>query len=443
VDLFDYVRENTIKKESPLADRLRPTKLEDFVGQKHLIAEGKLLYRAIRADKLTSAIFYGPTGTGKTTLAKIIANTTKKHFEQLNAVTSGKADIINIVEEAKTRIGMNNKKTILFVDEIHRFNKLQQDALLPYVENGTIILIGATTENPFFEVNRALLSRSMIFKLEPLLIEDIKAVLERALKDNDKGLGMYETYVEEGALEYIASSANGDVRHALNAVELAVLTTPIGENGKINIDIKVASECVQKRLLNYDKGGDNHYDTISAFIKSMRGSDPDAAVYYLARMIESGEDIRFISRRIVICASEDVGNADPMALVVANSAASAADFVGLPEARIILSQAAVYVACAPKSNSSYNAINNAITDVKNISIKGVPSYLRGTGYQGAEELGNGVGYKYAHDYDNHYVTQQYLPDELKDKKYYYPGNLGYENKINDWMRKIKNNEGHQ
>lgn len=437
MDLFDIAREKTLKRESPLAERLRPTKLEDFVGQAHILGEGKLLYRAIKADRITSAIFYGPPGTGKTTLAKIIANTTQKHFEQINAVTSGIAEIKRVVQEANDRLGINGKRSILFIDEIHRFNKAQQDALLPHVENGTIVLIGATTENPYFEVNRALISRSMVFKLEPLDKDDIKKVVLRALDDRKIGLGMYNPNIDEDALDYIASMSGGDVRHALNAIEIAVLTTPKIDN-KLKIDINVAQESIQGRKINYDKQGDFHYDTISAFIKSMRGSDPDAAVYYLARMLEAGEDLKFIARRIVICASEDVGNANPQALILAQSAAQAVNFIGMPEARIILSQAAIYVATSPKSNSCYNAINSAIGDVRDISIKGIPTYLRGSNYSGAKELGNGIGYKYAHDFPNHYVEQQYMPDEVKDKKYYNPTDNGEEKFIDEWLRKIKN-----
>lgn len=437
MDLFDIAREKTLKRESPLAERLRPTKLEDFVGQAHILGEGKLLYRAIKADRITSAIFYGPPGIGKTTLAKIIANTTQKHFEQINAVTSGIAEIKRVVQEANDRLGINGKRSILFIDEIHRFNKAQQDALLPHVENGTIVLIGATTENPYFEVNRALISRSMVFKLEPLDKDDIKKVVLRALYDSKIGLGMYNPNIDDDALDYIASMSGGDVRHALNAIEIAVLTTPKIDN-KLKIDINVAQESIQGRKINYDKQGDFHYDTISAFIKSMRGSDPDAAVYYLARMLEAGEDLKFIARRIVICASEDVGNANPQALILAQSAAQAVNFIGMPEARIILSQAAIYVATSPKSNSCYNAINSAIGDVRDISIKGIPTYLRGSNYSGAKELGNGIGYKYAHDFPNHYVEQQYMPDEVKDKKYYNPTDIGEEKDINDWLRKIKN-----
>ncbi|MBZ4668112.1 MAG: ATPase related to the helicase subunit of the Holliday junction resolvase [Defluviitaleaceae bacterium] len=426
MDIFEYTRQKTMKNESPLAARMRPATLEEFEGQEHIIGKDKLLYRAIKADQLSSIIFYGPPGTGKTTLAKIIANTTKSEFCQLNATTSGKKEITEVVEEAKTRLGMTAKKTILFIDEIHRFNKAQQDALLPHVEDGTIILIGATTENPYFEVNKALVSRSRIFELKPLSQQNIKNLILRALKDEKKGLGSFNADITDEALEFLADMANGDARAAINAIELGVLTTQPSEDGKIHITLEVAQECIQRRALNYDKDGDNHYDTISAFIKSMRGSDPDAAVYYLARMLYAGEDPKFIARRIIICAAEDVGNADPNALQVAVAAAQAVDFIGMPEGRIILAQAAIYVACAPKSNGAIVAIDAALEDVKNIRIKGIPSHLRDAHYPGAKELGHGVGYKYAHAYPGNYVSQQYLPDELLDRVYYIPTDNGYE-----------------
>ena len=339
MDLFDYMKEKTLEKESPLASRMRPTVLEEVVGQEHIIGPGKLLYRAIKADKLGSIIFYGPPGTGKTTLAKVIANTTSAQFEQLNATTAGKKDMEAVVERAKNLLGMYGKKTILFIDEIHRFNKGQQDYLLPFVEDGTLILIGATTENPYFEVNRALLSRSVIFELKPLKKEEIEKLLVKAVTDSEKGMGMYQAKLEDDAREFLADISGGDARAALNAIELAILTTPVSPDGKIHIDLDTASECIQKRAVHYDKDGDQHYDTISAFIKSMRGSDPDAAVYYLAKMLSAGEDIKFIARRMMICASEDVGNADPQALVVAVAAAQAVERIGMPEAQIILSQA--------------------------------------------------------------------------------------------------------
>lgn len=436
MDLFDYMREQKMEVESPLASRLRPTTLEEVVGQKHIIGEDKLLYRAIKADKLGSIIFYGPPGTGKTTLAKVIANTTSAEFTQLNATVAGKKDMEEIVRGAKERLGMYGKKTILFVDEIHRFNKGQQDYLLPFVEDGTLILIGATTENPYFEVNGALISRSLIFELRPLDKEDIKTLLRRAVYDEKKGMGSFHAEIDEDALEFLADISGGDARNALNAVELGILTTKRSEDGKIHITLDVASECIQKRVVRYDKTGDNHYDTISAFIKSMRGSDPDAAVYYLAKMLYAGEDVKFIARRIMICASEDVGNADPMALTVAVSAAQAVERVGMPESQIILSQAASYVACAPKSNSACNAIFAAMDSVKNVKTT-VPVHLQDAHYRGSADLGHGVGYKYAHDYPNHYVKQQYLPDEIKDEKFYIPSENGYEKNIREYFKKIK------
>ena len=425
--------------ESPLASRLRPTSLEEVVGQRHIIGKDKLLYRAIKADKLGSIIFYGPPGTGKTTLAKVIANTTSAEFTQLNATVAGKKDMEEIVRGAKERLGMYGKKTILFVDEIHRFNKGQQDYLLPFVEDGTLILIGATTENPYFEVNGALISRSLIFELRPLEKEDIKTLLKRAVYDRDKGMGSFGAEIDEDALEFLADISGGDARNALNAIELGILTTKRSEDGKIHITLDVASECIQKRVVRYDKAGDNHYDTISAFIKSMRGSDPDAAVYYLAKMLYAGEDVKFIARRIMICASEDVGNADPMALTVAVSAAQAVERIGMPESQIILSQAASYVACAPKSNSACNAIFAAMDSVKSKKTT-VPVHLQDAHYRGHENLGHGIGYKYAHDYPNHYVEQQYLPDEIKDAKFYIPSENGYEKNIREHFKKIKGHE---
>jgi len=436
MDLFDYMREKEQEKESPLASRMRPSTLEEVVGQQHIIGRDKLLYRAIKADKLSSVIFYGPPGTGKTTLAKVIANTTSAEFKQINATVAGKKDMEEVVRQAKDLQGMYGKKTILFIDEIHRFNKGQQDYLLPFVEDGTVILIGATTENPYFEVNGALLSRSSIFELKPLEKEDIKTLLRRAINDTDKGLGSFHAVIDEDALEFLADMSGGDARNALNAVELGVLTTERSEDGIIHITMDVASECIQKRAVNYDKRGDNHYDIISAFIKSMRGSDPDAAVYYLAKMLYAGEDVKFIARRIMICASEDVGNADPMALTVAVSAAQAVERIGMPESQIILSQAVTYVACAPKSNSAVNAISAANNAVRTYQTS-VPSHLRDAHYKGAQKLGHGIGYKYAHDYPGHYVDQQYLPDEIKDARFYEPGDLGYEKNIKEYLQKIR------
>ena len=436
MDLFDYVREKNLDKEAPLASRLRPSTLEEVVGQQHIIGKDKLLYRAIKADKLSSIIFYGPPGTGKTTLAKVIANTTSAVFTQINATVAGKKDMEEVVGRAKETLGMYQKKTILFVDEIHRFNKSQQDYLLPFVEDGTIILIGATTENPYFEVNGALISRSSIFELHPLDKEDIKTVIRRAVYDVEKGMGSYDAVIEEDALEFLADISGGDARNALNAVELGILTTERSEDGKIHITLSVASECIQKRVVRYDKTGDNHYDTISAFIKSMRGSDPDAAVYYLAKMLYAGEDIKFIARRIMICASEDVGNADPMALTVAVSAAQAVERIGMPEAQIILSQAVLYVATAPKSNSATNAIFGAMENVKSQKTS-VPAHLQDAHYKGSKNLGHGIGYKYAHDYPHHYVKQQYLPEEIKDARFYEPGDMGQEKEIKRWMEDLK------
>ena len=441
MDLFDYMRANTMEKESPLASRMRPTTLDEVVGQKHIIGNDKLLYRAIKADKLGSVIFYGPPGTGKTTLAKVIANTTSARFEQINATVAGKKDMEEIVKNAKDSIGMYGQKTILFVDEIHRFNKSQQDYLLPFVEDGTITLIGATTENPYFEVNNALLSRSRIFELKPLEKQDIRELVMRAVYDTEKGMGTYGADITDEAADFLADVANGDARAALNAVELGILTTDKSDDGKIHITIDVAAECIQKRVVRYDHDGDNHYDTISAFIKSMRGSDPDAAVYYLARMLYAGEDVKFIARRIMICASEDVGNADPNALVVAVSAAQAVERIGMPESQIILSQAAAYVATAPKSNAAYMGIAKAMKTVADTRTMPVPAHLQDRHYKGAEKLGHGLGYKYAHDYPNHYVTQQYLPDGMEGMRFYEPSENGYEKKIREHMEFIKREAG--
>lgn len=438
MDLFDYMRETQKEKESPLASRMRPTTLDEVVGQKHIIGKDKLLYRAIKADKLGSIIFYGPPGTGKTTLAKVIANTTSSEFKQINATVAGKKDMEEVVKEAKDRLGMYQKKTILFIDEIHRFNKGQQDYLLPYVEDGTITLIGATTENPYFEVNGALLSRSSVFELKALEKEDIKELLRRAVYDKEKGMGTFRAEISEEALEFLADLSGGDARSALNAVELGILTTERSEDGMIHLTLEVASECIQKRVVRYDKTGDNHYDTISAFIKSMRGSDPDAAVYYLAKMLYAGEDVKFIARRIMICAAEDVGNADPMALVVAVSAAQAVERIGMPESQIILSQAVLYVAGAPKSNSAVNAIFAANESVRTTKTT-VPSHLQDAHYKGAAKLGRGTGYQYAHDYPNHYAHQQYLPDEIKDARFYEPGDLGAEKRMKEWLQKLHEN----
>ena len=437
MDLFDYMRKTNQENDSPLAMRLRPRTLEEVVGQQHIVGKDKLLYRAIKADKLSSIIFYGPPGTGKTTLAKVIANTTSADFCQINATVAGKKEMEDVVERAKNNLGMYGKKTILFVDEIHRFNKGQQDYLLPFVEDGTIVLVGATTENPYFEVNGALISRSIIFELKPLSKEDIKEILKRAVYDKERGMGSYKADIDDEALEFLADIANGDARSALNAIELGILTTDRSDDGLIHIDLKTAEQCIQKRAVRYDKTGDNHYDTISAFIKSMRGSDPDAVSYYLAKMLYAGEDIKFIARRIMICASEDVGNADPYALVVATNAALAVERIGMPEARIILSQAALYVACAPKSNSCYMAVDKAMELVKTTKTAPVPAHLQDAHYKSASKLGHGIGYKYAHDYPNHYVRQQYLPYELSGREFYQPGGMGYEVKIKEHMQRIR------
>lgn len=436
MDLLEYMMEKNKDKESPLASRLRPTTLDEVVGQEHIIGRDKLLYRAIEADKLSSILLYGPPGTGKTTLAKVIAGTTKADFLQINATSAGKKDMEEVVAKAKDNLALYNKKTILFIDEIHRFNKGQQDYLLPFVEDGTVILIGATTENPYFEVNGALISRSIIFELRPLTNENIITLLKRAATDVDRGLGSYGAVVDDEAYEFLADISSGDARKALNAIELGILTTPKGEDGKIHITMDVAQECIQKRSVRYDKTGDNHYDTISAFIKSMRGSDPDAAIYYLARMLYAGEDIRFIARRIMICAAEDVSNADPQALVVATSAAQAVERLGMPEARIVLAQAASYVACAPKSNSAICAIDAALEYVGTHPNHKIPTHLQDAHYKGAAKLGHGVGYQYAHAFPNHYVAQQYLPDEMEGITFYELNEQGYEKKIKEHLTHI-------
>ncbi len=440
MDLFDYMREQNMQNESPLANRMRPKTLEEVVGQQHIIGKDKLLYRAIRADKLSSVIFYGPPGTGKTTLAKVIAGATKAEFVSINATATGKKDMEAVVEQAKNSLGMYGRRTILFIDEIHRFNKGQQDYLLPFVEDGTIILIGATTENPYFEVNGALLSRSVIFELKSLDKEDIRILLRRAVTDEERGMGAYHAVLEPDAEDFLADISNGDARAALTAIELGVLTTERSEDGKIHITLDVAQECIQKRAVRYDKMGDQHYDTISAFIKSIRGSDPDAAVYYLARMLYAGEDIRFIARRMMISASEDVGNADPNALNVAVSAALAVERIGMPEARIILAQAATYLASAPKSNASYLAVDRATECMKQTMTAPVPVHLQDAHYKGSEKLGHGLGYLYAHNYPNHYVEQQYLPDALKDEVFYEPTEIGYEKQIKEHLQFLRGNQ---
>ncbi|SFQ13993.1 putative ATPase [Lachnospiraceae bacterium XBB1006] len=440
MDIFEYMREQNKEQDAPLASRMRPRTLDEVVGQQHIVGKDKLLYRAITADKLQSVIFYGPPGTGKTTLAKVIANTTSANFTQLNATVAGKKDMEAVIQKAKDDAGMYGKKTILFIDEIHRFNKGQQDYLLPFVEDGTVVLIGATTENPYFEVNGALLSRSIIFELKSLDKQDIATLLMRAISDEERGMGVYHATLTKEACDFLADICNGDARAALNALELGVLTTPRAEDGTIPITLEVASECIQKRVVKYDKNGDNHYDTISAFIKSMRGSDPDAATYYLAKMLYAGEDIRFIARRIMICAAEDVGLADPMALNVAVSACLAVERVGMPEAQIILSEAVNAVATAPKSNACCNAIFQAMDCVKNHTTAPVPVHLMDHHYAGADKLAHGIGYQYAHDYPNHYVNQQYLPDGLTEETFYVPSEQGHEKAIREHFFRIKGRE---
>lgn len=425
MSFFDQNRRITLREQAPLAERMRPRTIDEVRGQQHILGQGRLLRRAIVADRLSSLIFYGPPGTGKTTLARVIANTTKMTFEQLNAVTAGVADIRKIVASAREQLGMHGQRTILFVDEIHRFNKAQQDALLPHVEDGTIVLIGATTENPYFEVNAPLVSRSRIFRLEVLADADMQEILKQALADEERGLGSMHVQIDEDAVAHLVRVANGDARTALNALELAALTTE-PEAGVRRITLEVAAESIQQRVLIYDKNGDQHYDTVSAFIKSMRGSDPDAALYWLARMIYAGEDPVFIARRIVICAAEDVGNADPHALLVASAAAQAVQFLGMPEGRIPLAQAVTYIACAPKGNAAYKGIDAALADVQNEKAISVPKHLRDASYKGASKLGHGQEYKYPHDAPGHFVPQQYLPDNLQGREYYLPSNSGYE-----------------
>lgn len=437
MDLFDYMRGQQKEKEAPLASRIRPRTLDEVVGQEHIIGKDKLLYRAIKADKISSVIFYGPPGTGKTTLAKVIAYSTSAEFLQINATSSGKKEMEEVIAQAKNNEGMYGKKTILFIDEIHRFNKGQQDYLLPFVEDGTIVLIGATTENPYFEVNGALLSRSIIFELYPLKKDDIKIILKRAVVDVERGMGAYDAVIDDDALEFLADGCNGDARSALNAIELGCLTTERSEDKKIHLTLDVMQECIQKRVIRYDKNGDNHYDTISAFIKSMRGSDPDAAVYYLARMLYAGEDVKFIARRMMICAAEDVGMADPNALVVATSAAMAVERVGMPESQIILAEAVNYIASAPKSNASCESIFAATRAVKDNFTAPVPVHLQDAHYKSHEKLGKGVGYKYAHDFPGHYVTQQYLPDGLTEERFYEPTDIGYEKVVKERLDKLE------
>lgn len=434
--LFCYLQEEISEKDAPLAARMRAMTLDEIVGQQHIIGKDKLLYRAIMADKLSSLIFYGPPGTGKTTLARVIANTTSADFMQINATTAGKKDMEDVVAAAQVSKSLYGNKTILFIDEIHRFNKSQQDYLLPYVEDGTIILIGATTENPYFEVNGALISRSIIFELKPLSMDDVKGLMYRAISDDERGIGKYHVELDEDAADFLADVAGGDARHALNALELGAMTTPVGDDGKVHITLDVAGECIQQRTFRYDKQGDNHYDTISAFIKSMRGSDPDAAIYYLGRMLSAGESVTFVARRIMVAASEDVGNADPYALSVAVNASLAAERVGMPEAQIILAQAAAYVACAPKSNASYAAISEAMGFVSDTGNLPIPSHLQDSHYKGSAKLGHGVGYVYPHDFPHGYVSQQYLPDVAVGKTFYHMKGNGFEQNVQAYRQQI-------
>lgn len=420
MDLFEIARTEQLKSKAPLAERLKPVNMEEFIGQEHILGPGKLLRRAVEADRIQSIILYGPPGTGKTSLARVIANTTKSEFTQVNAVTSGIKELREVIEAAKQMLGMHHKRTILFIDEIHRFNKAQQDGLLPAVEDGTVILIGATTENPYFEVNSALVSRSMIFQLKALSADNITRILNRALSDSDKGLGHLNLRIATPELEFLASYAGGDARKALNALELAALTTPAGVDGISHLERNVLEDCLQKKHLIYDRNGDYHYDVISAFIKSIRGSDPDAALHYMARMIASGEAPEFIARRMLIAAAEDIGNAEPLGLVIANAAFEAVHKVGMPEARIILAQACTFLAKAPKCNAAYMAINQALKDIEEKECGSVPVHLKDASYPGAKKLGHGSGYLYPHDYPGHWVEQQYLPDEMAGTVYYRP-----------------------
>lgn len=429
-----------LDRKEPLAYRMSPRTIEEFKGQEHITGKGRMLYRMIKADRITSIILYGPPGTGKTSLARIIAATTRSSFEKLNAVTAGVADIKRIISDTKNPLLNPKGKTVLFIDEIHRFNKAQQDALLPFVEDGTIVLIGATTENPFFEVNKALISRSSVFMLKPLAEGQISEIIRDAVSDKERGLGEYNIILEDEALEYLAAVSGGDARIALNAIELAAVTSELGPEGVITIDLPTIEECVQKRAVAFDKSGEAHYDNISAFIKSMRGSDPDAAVFYLARALYAGEEPEFLARRIMICASEDVGMANPTALQVAVAAAQAVLMVGMPEAKLLLAHAAVMVATSPKSNSSYAALNKAMHDIETKRTGEVPLHLRNAPARGMEELGYGKGYKYAHDYPGNYVKQEFLPAEVVGSIYYEPTGNGYEAKIKDWLQKIRKDD---
>jgi putative ATPase len=434
MDLFTNDERRTTKHENePLAARMRPKRMDDFVGQEHILAPDKLLRRLIESDKISSLILYGPSGVGKTTLALIIKDRTDSHFERINAASNNVADIRKIIDNAKKRQAMDGKRTILLIDEIHRFNKAQQDVLMPDVETGNPILIGTTTHNPFFYVNAALLSRSQVFEFKKLSDLDIIKAIRRALEDKKEGLGNITVKIDDDAIKHLAKISEGDARRALSALEVGVLTTDVGKDKKVHITLKVAEESIQKKAVLYDKDEDGHYDTISAFIKSMRGSDPDAALYWLAKMIYAGEDPRFIARRIIICASEDVGNADPQALVVAAAALQSVEFVGMPEARIPLAQAAVYVACAPKSNAAYMGIESALKDVEEGKTLEVPDHLKDATLD-SDAFGHGKGYKYAHDFKDHYVKQEYKPS---DKAYYIPTEMGYEKKIKDWLESLR------
>jgi putative ATPase len=434
VDLFGYHAEEEQKANAPLAARMRPRTLDELIGQEEIVGRGKLLRRAIETDRLTSLILYGPPGTGKTTIARIIAGHTESSFKTLNAVTAGVADIRRVVDEAKDALSMYQKRTVLFVDEIHRFNKSQQDALLPHVEEGLIILIGATTENPFFEVNAALLSRSQIFQLQHHAEDDLVRMAKRALETPERGLGTLQVDADEEALQHIARYADGDARRMYNALELAVLSTPPGPDGNIHVTVEVAEESIQRRVVRYDKDSDQHYDTVSAFIKSIRGSDPDGALYWLAKMVDAGEDPKFIARRLVISASEDIGNADPRALQIAVSAFQAIELIGMPEGRIVLGQATTYLATAPKSNAAYMGINQALAAIRAGSSVEVPAHLRDAHYKGAAKLGHGKGYLYPHDFPGNHVDQRYLPEALGDRTFYDPTRNGYEQVISDRLQ---------
>lgn len=437
MDLYEYMEQKNKEREAPLAARMRPRTLDEVVGQEHIIGKGKLLYRAIQADKLTSIILYGPPGTGKTTLAKVIANTTKADFKQVNATIAGKKDLEEVVKDAKYNLGAYSRRTILFIDEIHRFNKGQQDYLLPFVEDGTIILIGATTENPFFEVNGALLSRSRIFELKPLSKENLHALMNRAITDEERGLGSMKMKVDAEAADFLADLADGDARAVLGALELAALTTEREEDGCIHLTLDVAAECIQKRIVRYDKGGDNHYDMISAFIESMKHSDPDAALYYLARMLDAGEDPKYIARRIIVCASEDIGLADSQALDVAVNAFLAVERVGMPEGGKVLAHAALYVACADKSDTASRGLREALQCVRQTGNVPIPPFLQDASYANAKKLGRGIGLLDIHQYPHHYAEQRCLPEELGDSRFFHLSGNGEEEKIARYFEKIR------